>query len=587
MEQKDGILIDKKIPFKVMLKRTYSYVRPEIKYLLLAFLFIIFNVAIDVITPIIVKILTDNLKDPVHISMSVILWASLGSLALSFIAQGFRYIESMVLTKSGQRIVYKLRMEVFSHIESMSQNQFNEMPVGSLVTRVANYTASMSDFYTNVLVSIIRNILTVISVYIIMIVISPLLSLFLSGFVIVVFISSYIFSKNVKIYYKKARNNLSSLNTFLNESLQGMRIIQMFNQEKRSDETFVEKNETYRKSQYRITILFALYRPFISLIYICAIVVTYYAGTKLGLSSGEIVAFYLFLSRFFNPVQELADQLNNIQRTLTDSGKLFNLLDIPPEVMDEPDAIEIDSFKGKIEFKNVWFAYNDDDWILKDVSFIIEPKQTVAFVGATGAGKTTILGLMVRNFVNQKGQVLIDDIDIRHIKIKSLRKCIGQMLQDVFLFSGTIKENVTLFDDNYSDEEVMSACEYVHLSSLINSLPKKLDEPVIEKGDNFSTGQRQLLSFARTVLHKPQIMILDEATANIDTETEIDIQKSLEAMRNIGTMLVVAHRLSTIQHADKILVLNHGVIIEQGNHQDLLKQKGYYYKLYTLQFEGK
>ena len=583
----DGLLKDHKLPFKVMIKRTMNYVLPEWKSFVISFLFILCNVAVDVTGPLLISKLTDNLKDSAKISINLILIVAIGYLILCIIGQGIRYLESMILTKAGQRIVYKLRVEVFSHVESMSQNQFNDMPVGSLVTRVANYTSSMSNFYTNVLVSIIRNVVTVVAVYSTMIVMSPLLSLFLTGFVVVVFITSYFFSKYVKGLFKESRGLLSSLNTFLNESLQGMKIIQMFNQEKRSDETFIEKNEKYDKSQYKITMAFAFYRPFISLLYVLAIVVTYYAGVELGLSSGEIVAFYLLISRFFNPIQELADQLNNIQRTLTDSGRLFNLLDIKPEVLDKDGALEIDHFQGKIEFKNVWFAYEGENWILKDVSFVIEPKQTVAFVGATGAGKTTILGLVVRNFENQKGQILIDDIDIKDIKIQSLRRAIGQMLQDVFLFSGTIKENITLFDDRYSDEEVYQACDYVNLSPLINSLPKKLDEPVIEKGDNFSTGQRQLLSFARTVLHKPQVMILDEATANIDTETELDIQHSLEAMKNIGTMLIVAHRLSTIQHADNIIVLSHGEIIEMGNHQQLLKNKGHYYMLYTLQFEGK
>ena len=308
-------------------------------------------------------------------------------------------------------------------------------------------------------------------------------------------------------------------------------------------------------------------------------------GVTLGLASGAIVAFYLYLSKFFNPIQNLADQLNNIQKALTASERLFNLLDVEPDVKDLPDAIDIDHFNGHIEFKNVWFAYENEDWILKDVSFEIKPKQSCAFVGATGAGKTTILGLVVRNYEIQKGQILIDGIDITKIKIKSLRRAIGQMLQDVFLFSGSIKSNITLHDDSYTDEEVMKTCEYVNADTFINKLEKGIYEEVIEKGENFSQGQRQLLSFARTVLHKPQILILDEATANIDTETEVIIQKSLEKIRNIGTMLIVAHRLSTIQHADQIIVLQNGEVIERGTHQELLKNKSYYHKLYQLQFE--
>ena len=265
----------------------------------------------------------------------------------------------------------------------------------------------------------------------------------------------------------------------------------------------------------------------------------------------------------------------------------MNLLDVKPDVLDKENAVEIDpeKFQGKIEFKNVWFAYHDEDWILKDVSFVIEPRTTCAFVGATGAGKTTILGLIVRNFEVQKGEILLDGVDIKNIKIESLRKAIGQMLQDVFLFSGTIRNNITLYDESFTDEEIEETCEYVNADKFIDKLDKKYDEEVIERGENFSQGQRQLLSFARTILHKPQILILDEATANIDTETEVLIQESLEKMKNIGTMLVVAHRLSTIQKADQIIVLQHGEVIERGNHQQLLKNHGYYFKLYKLQFE--
>ena len=270
---------------------------------------------------------------------------------------------------------------------------------------------------------------------------------------------------------------------------------------------------------------------------------------------------------------------------MTACERLFNLLDVEPEVVDKPNAIKIDTFRGKIEFRNVWFAYEEENWILKDVSFVIEPRQTVAFVGATGAGKTTILSLIVRNYEVQKGEILIDDININDIEIKSLRKAIGQMLQDVFLFSGTIKSNITLHDESYSDEEIHEVCKYVNADSFIDKMDKGLDEMVIERGENLSQGQRQLLSFARTVLAKPQILILDEATANIDTETEVLIQESLEKIKNIGTMLVVAHRLSTIQKSDQIVVLQHGEVIEIGNHQELLKKKGFYYRLYQLQLQ--
>ena len=584
-EDNEKLFGDKKIPFKVMFKRLMSYILPEWKSFTLAFLLIVINVGIDIVLPLFLRYTTDALGTA-NPSLSFLINLSAGFFALSVISQIIIYFESMILQKTGQRIVYKLRLEVFEHIENMSQNQFNMMPVGSLVTRVANYTTSMSDLFTNVVVSLLRNILTIIGVYAIMIFLSWKLSLLLFAFVIVVFIASFIFRMVITKIWRKERQYTSDLNTFLNENLSGMKIIQIFNQEKRKELEFNEKNNLLRKTKFKAVIAFASYRPFINFLYFSALAVTFFVGVSLSLTAGEIVAFYLYLSRFFNPVQNIADQLNQIQKATTSSERLFNLLDVQPESLDKPNPIHVDNFIGKIEFRNVWFAYEKEEWILKDVSFVIEPKQTVAFVGATGAGKTTILSLIVRNYEIQKGQILIDDIDIADIEIKSLRKAVGQMLQDVFLFTGTIRTNITLHDEDFKDEEINQVCEYVNADKFISKLDKGLDEEVIERGENFSQGQRQLLSFARTVLHKPQILILDEATANIDTETEKLIQESLEKMKSIGTMLVVAHRLSTIQKADQIIVLQNGEVIEKGTHQSLLKQKGYYHKLYLLQFHN-
>ncbi len=584
-EDNEKLFGDHKIPTSVMLKRLLRYIRPEWKSFLFSFLLIILNVGFEVITPLFIKEFTNAIADT-SVTLAYIMGLSIGYFVISIISQVMIYFESMLLQKAGQRIVYKLRMEVFEHIENMSQNQFNAMPVGSLVTRVANYTTALSDLFTNVLVLLLRNILTVIGVYAVMLFLSWKLSLILFGFVILVFVASLIFRNIITKIYRKERQLTSDMNTFLNENLSGMKIIQIFNQEDRKEKEFNEKNIALRKTKFNAILAHAIYRPAINLLYYSALAVTFVVGLQLKLDAGEIVAFYLFLSRFFNPVQTIADQINQIQKATTSSERLFNLLDVPPEVVDVPNPIHMETFKGKIEFRHVWFAYEDEDWILRDVSFTIEPHQTVAFVGATGAGKTTILSLIVRNYTVQKGQILIDDVDINNIEIKSLRNAVGQMLQDVFLFTGTIKSNITLHDDEYTDEEINRVCEYVNADKFINKLEKGLDTEVLEKGDNFSQGQRQLLSFARTVLHKPQILILDEATANIDTETEKLIQDSLEKIKNIGTMLVVAHRLSTIQNADQIIVLQHGEVIEKGTHQSLLRQKGYYHKLYLLQFRN-
>ena len=577
---------DVHIPSKDMYKRIWHYLKPETARFVGAMLLILVNVVLDIILPLFVSRITNNLKSD-GINLEFIIGMAVAYLAIGVFNQAFLVWESMLLQKAGQSIIYTLRTEVFEHIEKLSQNQFDEMPVGSLVTRVASYTASMSDLFTNVIVNVIRNVLTVVGVYGIMLYISWQLSLVMLAFIVVVFVTSFVFRKIVRKVFTKERQYISDLNTFLNENLSGMKLIQIFNRQKKKDDEFLQKNENLRKSRYAVVLAFGIYRPFITLLYISSIAVTFWLGMEFGLDAGMIVAFYLYLSRFFNPIQNLADQLNNLQKATTASERLFNLLDVKPEIRDREDAVTVDKFEGKIEFKNVWFAYKDEDWILKDVSFTINPKETCAFVGATGAGKTTILSLIVRNYEIQKGQILIDGRDISTIEIHSLRRGIGQMLQDVFLFSGTVRSNITLNDESFTDEEIEAACKYVNADAFVSSQEHGLDEEVIERGENFSQGQRQLLSFARTVLHKPQILILDEATANIDTETEVVIQKSLENIRNIGTMLVVAHRLSTIQHADQIIVLQNGRIIEKGTHQQLLKNKGYYHKLYELQFENR
>ena len=585
MEKEENILLDKHLPTFSMIKRSFGYIKPEIKTFILTFVFIIFNVVLSVALPLFIGEITKNLKSD-QINLEYIIFLVIVYFILNFLNQIFLYFETMILQKAGQRIIYKLRMEVYEHVLELSSSQLNHMPVGSLVTRVANYTTSVSDLFTSVFVKMITNILTIVGVFGVMLYISPLLSAILLIIIVIVFVLSYIFERIIKKVFKKERNSISRLNTFLSENISVMKIIQAFNKEKDKKAEFDFYNNELKKNRVAVTKVFALYRPLMNFLFYLAIASTFMFGVILGLSSSEIVSFYFLLSRFFNPVQELADKLNDLQRSLTALEKLFVLLDINPEVLDEEDAIEIDHFEGKIEFRNVYFAYENDNYILKNVSFIVNPKESVAFVGATGAGKTTILSLIVRNYEINSGEILIDDINIKHIKIKSLRKAIGQMLQDVFLFSGTIKENITLNDESFSDEEIKKVADYVNASYFIEKLPKKYEEVVIERGENFSSAERQLLSFARTVLAKPQILILDEATANIDTETESIIQQSLEKIKSIGTMLIVAHRLSTIQHCDKIFVLQDGKIIESGSHQDLLKNKGYYYKLYELQFSN-
>ena len=584
-DEKERLKGDKKIPARILFRRMLAYVRPEIGSFIFAGFLLVLNVVLDIVIPLLISRITDSLTEEL-IDLRTVIMLAAGTFLIGAINNLFIYVESMTLQKAGQRIIYALRNDVFAHIESMSQNQFSEMPVGSLVTRVASYTQSMSDLFTDVIVSVIRNLVTIVGVYAIMFFVSWQLACLMLIPITVVFVSSFLLSIYESRAFRNERRCISDLNAFLNENLSGMKVTQIFNREEKKAAEFDEKNNSHRRSVFHIVIGFGIYRPFVTFVYVATIALIFYFGVRYGLSAGGVVAFYLYLGKFFEPVQRLADQLNNIHKATSASERLFNLLDVQPDVRDLPDAVELTDVKGKIEFKHVWFAYVDEDWILRDVSFVIEPGDTCAFVGATGAGKTTILQLIVRNYEIQRGTIEIDGQDISKIRIKSLRRAIGQMLQDVFLFSGTVKTNVSLHDETIPDERIVEACRYVGADSFIERLPDKYESQVIERGENFSQGQRQLLSFARTVLHRPEILILDEATANIDTETEVLIQQSLEKMRSIGTMLVVAHRLSTIQHADKIIVLQKGEIIESGTHRELLSQRGYYWKLYCLQFEG-
>ena len=575
---------DKPMPFGVIFKRTFRYIKPQLPRFVFAFLLVLLNVAFDVALPMFVSAVTDNLKSD-HLVLTIIIGFAVGYITLGAVNQIVLYILSMLLQKAGQSIVANIRMETYWHIQSLSHGQLDNMPVGSLVTRVASYTASLSDLFTEVIVKVIKNLLTIVGVYGMMLYISWQLALIMLAFIAVVALISFGFGKLIGALFRKERQYVSELNTYLNENLSGMKLIHIFNRQQYKELEFILKNENLRKSRYKVVMAFGIYRPLITLISVLATAVTFWLGVKFGLTSAMIVAFYLYLSRFFNPVQNLADQLNNLQKALTASERIFRLMDIQSAVRDLPDAQDIKEFKGDIEFKDVWFAYVGEDWILKGVSFKVKAGETCAFVGATGAGKSTILSLIVRNYEIQKGQILIDGRDIKQIKINSLRRAVGQMLQDVFLFSGTVKSNLTLGNSEFSDGDIEAACSYVGADGFIQKLPNGVDSELNERGENLSQGQRQLLSFARTVLHKPQILILDEATANIDTETEALINQSLEKMRNIGTMLVCAHRLSTIRRADNIIVMQHGEIVESGTHEQLIQNGGYYSKLYQLQAE--
>ena len=593
-DKKTAIGFDRHMKDGEIIRRMFVYARPYIWNFALVGLLMLMTVSYDILAPILVGEIESVIKvDNFELSRLwsiVIIYASI--LVASLISS---YFQAMVLQRTGQKILSGIRESVFTHIESLSHSQLNHIPTGKLVTRVTNDTNAISMMFTHLLVNLVKNCFVIVGVLAAMLMLNYGLTLMVLCFAPFIVVFTLIFRKFSRRAYRRVKDANTDINTYLSENLSGMKITQIFNRQERKAAEFEERNLALDKARRQEILVFSVFRPMVYTLYMTSILCLFYFGANgvindtvfLGqtITSSTIVSFYMFINKFFNPIQSLAEQFNRLQGALASAEKIFSIMDMKPEVVDSEDAIELDEVRGEIEFKNVWFAYEGEEWVLRDVSFRVEAKQTVAFVGSTGSGKTTILSLIVRNYDIQKGQILIDGIDIRKIKISSLRRHFGQMLQDVFLFSGTVRSNIVLREDCYTDDEIKEVCDYVNATHFISKLKDGLDEEVRERGNNFSAGQRQLLSFARTIIHRPSVMILDEATANIDTETEVLIQDSLEKMMNIGTMLIVAHRLSTIQHADNIIVLSHGEIIEQGNHFELLEKRGAYHGLYMLQFE--
>lgn len=575
-----------------ILRRLFGYAKPYLRQFVVVGFLVLFSISYDIASPLIVGYIEELVVGDFELKslyVSVAVYA--GVLVFSMAST---YLQAVILQRVGQRIISDLREDLFTHIESLSHGQLNDIPVGKLVTRVTNDTNAISMMFTNLFVNLTKNAFVILGILVAMLFLNYELTLMVLCFVPFILLFTVIFRKFSRRAYRKVKDATTDINTYLSENLSGIKVTQIFGREDEKMEEFRQKSQTLAKATQEQIFVFGVFRPLVYMLYISSILCLFYLGgmghlnhlTFLGqtISSGTIVTFYMYISKFFTPIQNLAEQFNWLQSALASSEKVFSIMDIQPQMVDAPDAVELDEVKGDIEFRDVWFSYIPGEWVLQGVSFHVESRQTVAFVGSTGSGKSTILSLICRNYEFQKGEILIDGIDIHKIKISSLRRHFGQMLQDVFLFSGTIRSNIVLREEKIPDEEIMKVCRYVNADHFINKLEHGLDEEVRERGNNFSAGQRQLLSFARTILHKPSVMILDEATANIDTETELLIQDSLEKMRSVGTMLIVAHRLSTIQHADNIIVLSRGRILEQGTHQQLLAAHGRYYQLYTLQY---
>lgn len=570
-----------------LMKRLLKYVRPYRGYIILAIFLNIVTAALEPVRPYLTKIAVDNY---ISIGDSKGLLKIILLILLSLILQAvIEYAMTFATQYMGQRTLFDLRMEIFKHLQKLSLKFFDKSPVGRLVTRVTNDVESLSELFSSGIVMIFSDIFIIVWIFVFMILMSFDLALVTMSVIPVLIYATFLFRKKVRTNYRDVRKHLARLNSYMQEHISGMSVVQLFNKEKDEFENFKSINKDYRDANIKSVLYHAVFYPFVELISAIAVaLIIWYGGGEVvqkNLSLGVLFAFIQYTEMFFRPVRDLAEKYNILQTGMASSERIFKLLDTKIFVHNPENPIPINEIKGKVEFQNVWFAYNDEEYVLKDISFVINPGETVAIVGATGAGKSSIINVLLRFYDINKGKILIDDIDISKVDEKELRKHIALVLQDVILFSGDIKSNINLWNDEIPFEKIYEASKIVGADSFIEKLPKKFDEEVKERGATLSLGQKQLIAFARALAYDPKILILDEATASIDTEAEKMIQKAISKLLKGRTSIVIAHRLSTIQNSDKIIVLHKGQIREMGNHYELLEKKGIYYRLYQLQYK--
>lgn len=565
--------------------RLIAYMKPYAHWVIFALLLVLGLTAFDLYRPMLVGDAIDTFGangDYDVIIATAIKYAVV--LALSF---AFNIAQTWILQKTGQNIILQMRKDLYRHIQSLGSRYFDITPVGKLVTRVINDVEALNEMYSGILVQLFRNIVKIVGLAGVMLVLDVRLAAISFVLMPLVIGLTVLCQKIARNIYRLYRTRLTDINTFLSEHLSGMKIIQIFGRQERKFEEFHDKNTKLYKAFYREMLMYAVFRPLIYILSILSLMIVLWFGSRNVfdeiISVGTLYIFSNYIRSFFDPIQELAEQFSTLQSSIASAEKIFTVMDEDEFIPEVENPKQPDKITGKIEFDHVWFAYDGENYVLKDVSFVINPGEKVAFVGATGAGKSSILNLIGRYYDIQKGHIYIDGIDIRQLSKKQLRSAIGQMQQDVFIFEGDVAYNIRLNDDNITDVQVKAAAEYVNASHFIEKLPQGYHEPVTERGATFSAGERQLLSFARTLAHNPSILVMDEATANIDTETEILIQEALEKLMDGRTTIMVAHRLSTIQHADCIMVMHKGRICERGTHRELLEQDGIYRKLYELQ----
>lgn len=570
-----------------LMKRLLKYVRPYRGYIILAIFLNIVTAALEPIRPYLTKIAVD---DYISVGDSTGLLKIILLIILSLILQAIiEYAMTFATQYMGQRTLFDLRMEIFRHLQKLSLKFFDKSPVGRLVTRVTNDVESLSELFSSGIVMIFSDIFIIVWIFVFMILMSFDLALVTMSVVPVLIYATFLFRKKVRTNYRDVRKHLARLNSYMQEHISGMSVVQLFNKEDEEFERFKLINKDYRDVNIKSVLYHAVFYPFVELISAIAVaLIIWYGGGEVvqqNLSLGVLFAFIQYTEMFFRPVRDLAEKYNILQTGMASSERIFKLLDTKMFIKNPQTPIPLKDVKGKVEFRNVWFAYNDDEYVLKDISFVINPGETVAIVGATGAGKSSIINVLLRFYDINKGKILIDDIDISQVDEKELRKHIALVLQDVILFSGDIKSNINLWNDEIPFEKIYEASKIVGADSFIEKLPKKFDEEVKERGATLSLGQKQLIAFARALAYDPKILILDEATASIDTEAEKMIQKAITKLLKDRTSIVIAHRLSTIQNSDKIIVLHKGQIREMGKHYELLEKKGIYYRLYQLQYK--
>lgn len=565
--------------------RLIAYMKPYAHWVIFALLLVLGLTAFDLYRPMLVGDAIDTFGangDYDVIIATAIKYAVV--LALSF---AFNVAQTWILQKTGQNIILQMRKDLYRHIQSLGSRYFDITPVGKLVTRVTNDVEALNEMYSGILVQLFRNIVKIVGLAGVMLVLDVRLAAISFVLMPLVIGLTVLCQKIARNIYRLYRTRLTDINTFLSEHLSGMKIIQIFGRQELKFEEFHDKNTKLYKAFYREMLMYAVFRPLIYILSILSLMIVLWFGSSNVfdeiISVGTLYIFSNYIRSFFDPIQELAEQFSTLQSSIASAEKIFTVMDEDEFIPEVENPKQPDKITGKIEFDHVWFAYDGENYVLKDVSFVINPGEKVAFVGATGAGKSSILNLIGRYYDIQKGHIYIDGIDIRQLSKKKLRSAIGQMQQDVFIFEGDVAYNIRLNDDDITDAQVKAAAEYVNASHFIEKLPQGYHEPVTERGATFSAGERQLLSFARTLAHNPSILVMDEATANIDTETEILIQEALEKLMDGRTTIMVAHRLSTIQHADCIMVMHKGRICERGTHRELLEQDGIYRKLYELQ----